>query len=161
MILDLKGTINEEMVSDLVNFINEAQGTNKKIYLQSQGGFIYCAEQMLDIINENAEEIEFVGHATLESSAFELFFKAKCKKRILNSTRGMLHFATADVTLNQNGKPLSQTYVKHLKEEVAKRNDEIIKKLKLTAKEISKYNKGEDVEFSYKRMLELINNDTV
>lgn len=161
MILNFKKEINDESADLLIDFINSTEGIKKKIYLSSDGGFIYVAELIIDLINNNKQDIELIAYNYIGSSAFELFFKSKCKKRILEGTRGMLHFAKMELTVNQKGKPVNKTAINFLKEEVSKRNDNLIKKLKLSSKELNKYNKGEDVEFSYNRMLEFLKNDSV
>lgn len=161
MILNLNGYIDENTPNILIDFIVTYRGEQKQIYFSSEGGWISESNVMLDVLNNCKNEVELIGYNSLSSCAFELFFKAECKKRILYGTRGMLHFAKATLDVNQKGHITDKYNLTNLKENTSKRNDELIKKLKLTPKEISKYNKGGDVEFTYNRMLELLNNDTI
>lgn len=164
MILKIVGEIDENAVSKLINFLDDSNTDysleKDVIYLMSEGGFYDDGIMMVDIINRNKDKIILIGCGTLQSAAFEVFFKAECEKHLLPGTRGMFHQANIEVCLNEKWKPASdqdKALKNYMTEFMSDRTKALCKALRMTAQEKRLIEYGEDVWFSYSRMLEFLN----
>lgn len=160
MLLQLSGEVNYAMLDSLVKTLNEAKKRNEKltIYFSSEGGLSDVAEAIIEIVNKESERILMIFYGEVFSSGMVILLRVQCEKAILKDTRGMFHFAWQSVMINETGKP-TDGYDKFSVAEM-KRSKEVtlnfLKTTRLTQSEIVKIKKGEDVYFSYTRLLELI-----
>lgn len=156
MILNLSGEMNNEMFNTLVGGLNDADGY-LSIYLSSTGGETDIALAMVDLINRYAKAIDITFYGEVYSAGMFVFLKVNCKKNLLEDARGMFHFAYQDITINEGGKPSDPEDIFLMKEmkKVRARTLDYLKSTKLNEKEFNSIKKGNDVFFSYERMLEL------
>ncbi len=160
MTLHLSGEVNYAMLDNLVKAYNSLKEDEKLyIYLTSpEGGLVDVAEAIVDFINLDKETIAITFYGEVFSSGMHIFLKTECPKLILRDTRGMYHFSWQEMTISEGGKPTGAYDMFSLKEMKRAKNETIayLKTTKLLDKEINAIKKGQDVYFSYARMLELI-----
>lgn len=145
----------KKFIDDYSKVVNNGHIT---IYLSSHGGLTSVYNIILDIINQNSENITLIATDEIQSAAFMLFFFAKCNKYILEGTIGMAHYTWTVMSINETGKPTSESEKFLLKE--LKGNRSIVidkyKEIGLNTAELKKIESGKDCFFSYKRLLQLI-----
>lgn len=152
--------INADMLKTFVDAVNsDAEHIN--IYIQSDGGSCSVTETMIDIINSDPKRFTLIGSHFVGSSAFILLLKVNCEKYILPNTTGMHHQPNFQIRKNEDG---STTYTGHKVAEKANKKShkaaqKFNKKIRLTKKQIKKYNKGQDIYIKTKQLLKMINND--
>lgn len=163
MILNLFGSINQEMLDKLTAFLNtvpeKQPNSMSTVYLHSTGGEYWVMEAMLAMLHQRAQDISLWGYGRLYSSAFDLFFLFRGEKALVHGTVGMYHQASMSIYVNENAKPeTSEDYSKkkfsatHLKGIT----EMVINELKFTEVEIKKINNGKDVYFQPERMKEFM-----
>ncbi len=89
------------------------------------------------------------------SAAFEIFYHAKCKKVLTRECKGIVDLSAGDIRLSRNGKandPENLCVMKNWQED--KTSNKWVKKI-LVSEELKKFNKGEDVYLTTKRMKEI------
>lgn len=156
-----KENFDKDFIEKLAKAINESNPEEViEMYLHSNGGSTAIKEAVTDIINANPEKFTLVGYEYLASSAFNLFIKAKCRKKLLPGTIGMYHLATNTLDFNDRMKPvygIDEACIKRIKEFDHPSNLEFMKACGFTAKETRQAIKGNDVFFQYERFLEIVN----
>lgn len=162
MILNLTKPVNDEMFTQLCQAVDDCiqKETSLRIYLNSPGGSVDSMIAIIDLINECHEAIELIGYGELTSAAFNIFFAAKCEKRLLPYTVGMAHFPSSELRIDARGKVIGDTYmlaglksVKDLKSLFLN----LFKKLDFSKEELKLINDGKDVHFTHRQMTELLN----
>lgn len=159
MLLNLHNKrFDEEMLQSVISAVN-TESANITVYLSSPGGSQSVMEAMLDIVDNDAR-IEVVGYDSLQSSAFEFFVKAKCRKRLLPKTLGMIHQVCFTVDLDERKKPYYEIDKAALDmlELQKKDSQEFLRLLGLTHREEVNYNLNKNVYFHYDRFLEVVEN---
>lgn len=160
-IFQIKGKLDLDLLDRFTGCVN--QGHEKIIiYLNTTGGSCNTSEVMCDIINNNPERFELIAMNGILSAGFTLFFGAKCSRRIMMNTAGMIHQGNQEFTLNDNLKPtyaIDVAWKKRMKKEHLQ-GIEFVKSIGLNKKELKKYKRGDDVYFQYERLVELFNNYT-
>ena len=150
--------IEKESFDKLIKALNE--NDNVTIYLNSRGGHIADMEAMINLINTHDHGIiNIIGFGALLSSAFELFFRVKCKKEILPGTIGMIHQSSTAIDINEFGKATYQegeAIMKQMKTYHRERTNLLCSSRNLTQSERNNVKLGKDVYFQYNRMLELL-----
>lgn len=151
----LNGKINEECLEKLITFFNYLDASDTLfIYLSSTGGMTIIGRAIISFINNNKDRIELACvHA--ESSAFEIFYKSKCKKFLISPCRGMYHkqwVADAGV-FSDNRKPVYNSDIAIFNND--KYYDFSYVKEFMNNMEFKKYKKGQDVYFNHQRMIEI------
>ncbi len=108
MILNISEEFSEDVFNKFVESINILGEENLTIYLSSRGGDYFYSQAMLNIINSNefVNRITLIGYNLLASSAFELFFLAKCKKELIGGTIGMYHQSSVAIEHDEFGQPV-------------------------------------------------------
>ena len=152
------GRIEAESYNSLINFLNESQDEHKSILINSGGGEVNYCYAIIYALNNVYHEIELVACAGVYSAAFEIFYKFKGKKVILDGCIGMTHRQLLLISLTDN----MQTAFREddCRKKTSKENSQIIideySKF-FTKKELANYKKGNDVYFTYNRMKEIFN----
>lgn len=151
-----KGEISGELVNSVSDALNEVEeGTKIEIYLSSGGGEVIAKNMLLDMIENSEYEITLIIVGATYSAAFSLFFKAKCKKKILPGTVGMIHTSSAPIDLNHHGNPTYHEGVawrKQLQHEERIETKNLIDLLEMTETQKKKIMKGDDVFFLTEEM---------
>lgn len=155
--LYLNGEMNDEMIDSFLNFYNSLNSETDEmiIYLNSEGG-LYCSAQiMLDIINHSKIKITLIAVEHIMSSAFLLFYLARCNKILMSNCYGCVH--TISSTFELRDKKFEGDIVR-LGEinDVNKKIEHDFKSF-LTDEELKKFKDGEDIYLSSKRMKEIFN----
>lgn len=160
MILKLSGDINEEMLDQLIEAYNSLpENEDMNIYLKSRGGEYGFMEAMLDIINCNLGKTFLNAAFEIGSCAFELFFKANCKKYLIGGCVGMYHQSSINIERNEFGKPkdtedvVREDYIVNF---ARKTTTELCNNLGMTKHEIERIDNGENVWFTVERMREFL-----
>lgn len=158
MIINLHNKeFNAEMFQDIITAFNSTEEVIE-IYLHSGGGLTAIMAAILDLINNNPSRFILIGYCSLSSSAFELFVRAECEKRLLENTIGMYHQGTREISINDFGKPKFHDDVAILKrtEVYKKMTTNFIDKCGFTPTEKTKFKKDHDLHFSHERFLEIV-----
>lgn len=157
--ISLEGEINTELFDKFLKDFNRID-EDIVIYLNSRGGYISTQEAIVDLINRNKNRITIIGYCELYSSAFDIFFKSKCKKILIPNTTGMVHLGSIDIQINENGRPLSIGDKFQLRQLKSTKIESLnyYRDLGLNNTEVSKVARNMDVYLDYKRLVELLNN---
>lgn len=160
MILKLTGDINEEMLDKVIEAYNDLPEDGiLYIYLRSRGGDFLFMQPILNIINLKANNTRLIGFCELGSCAFELFFRAACKKYLLNGCIGMYHQSTFPIETNERNKPHdAEDKIRYDYMENFARNNtmSLCDDLHFTKYEIERIDEGVDYWFSVDRMNEFM-----
>ena len=155
--LYLNGEMNDEMIDSFLNFYNSlgSETDEAVIYLNSEGGLYCSALIMLDIINHSKVKITLIAVEHIMSSAFLLFYLARCNKILMNNCYGCVHTISSSFELRD--KKFEGDIVRL--NEINDVNKKIEHNLKsfLTNEELKKFKDGEDIYLSSKRMKEIFN----
>jgi ATP-dependent protease ClpP protease subunit len=161
MLYVIQKDIHEELVTEFAQKINEFKSSEFEelsIMICSEGGSIHSKEALLDMINTNKEMICLTAFGCINSAAFLLFLRAKCKKKILPLTSAIVHNYSIRIDVNQNkkiGDRLERkTYNNSMKELKDTFKDEI-QSIGLTEKEIKDLKKDGEIKLEYKRLVEI------
>lgn len=149
----LEGIINEELLTRFLDCCNNNPDEEITVYINSNGGKTLLCTIITDIINHNSDRFTLVSCGSY-SAAFDLFYHAKCKKKIVNQSMGMQHKEfLRDISINSDGKYV-YTSDKYENKNNKTLDDSYIKEF-MTKKEQKKYKKGDDIYFTFKRMKEI------
>lgn len=158
MILRLNGTIDDDMLSKLIDFYNEVGKEENKsaiIYFSSNGGSCVSSDAMIDLINYHKDITTLVGYNALFSSAFDLFFNTECKHKFAGGVIGMYHQAETGININEMGRTISDED-KVKKDYVTiyckDKTNQMMLKLKFVTNIKDKIKKGKDVWFTTLQM---------
>jgi ATP-dependent protease ClpP protease subunit len=152
------GRIDAENYNSLINFLNESQGEQKSILINSGGGDVAYCYAILHALDKVVDEVELVAAAGIYSAAFVVFYNFKGRKGILPYCKGMIHRPTISVVLDDRGTLAYKEDECH-KKTMKESEKEIIEDFSkfFTKKELAEYKKGNDVYFTYNRMKEIFN----
>ena len=153
----IEEVIRESTLSDLVEFLN-SNGGEKRILLCSDGGYYQVMEAMLHLINTEGESITLVAYNRIFSSAFEFFFRAKCRKRLAGGVIGMFHQGETAIQVNEFGNRGREAQAKehYMKTYMRQQTHDLCCALSMTSAEVGDLVSGEDVYFSPERMNEFL-----
>lgn len=128
-----------------------------QLYFSSEGGLTDVAAILMDYLQSLEDRLILVGNFILFSGGFEVFYQYKGEKRLLPNTLGLIHQATG----NYSSRELQdqQSIISIQKKQLDLKNKQLLYDYQnfLTPLEIKRYKAGQDVCFSYKRMLEIFN----
>ncbi len=155
---NLHGSIDQDMLDKFIEFLNDTPEEHVTVYLASGGGSAPIAAVLCEILSE--PRFTLCAYDQISSSAFWLFFKAGCKKRLIHGCEGMMHQMTFTVELNEKGKPTGQIENTHqdVIDFYAKHSESFMLELNLTSKEKNMFREGFDVMFSPDMMREILSN---
>ena len=150
MIWKSKETIDEEFVIELAQKLNDLQEDEKLYwYFNSFGGETHAGFEIIDMINRNKNRIELIASENIFSTAFLIFFKAQCERKILPLTYGMMHCASTSFESKYGGKTAS--FEKDRKNKFIAVNEFLFNwctDLGFTESELKKFKKTEDIYFN-------------
>jgi len=160
MILKINEYISEGTLDKFIQSYNELDNKDiLTVFFQSRGGCIDSAEAILELIKMYSKITILIGYGELCSCAFDLFFKATCKKTLIKGCIGMCHQSSVKVDINENGhlhgheaRALQNQIISFFK----KQTDYIGNIVGLTDAEKSKIKKGIDLWIQPERMEELL-----
>jgi len=142
-----------EVIAEGIRSLEKEEYLN--IYLFSNGGSISVSMAILHLINENKDIVHLWG-GSLNSAGFDLFFKAKCSRKLLPFVDGMYHQTKISVEINEDGKPtyfVGEHNVKWIKS-FHKETLRVATVLGFTPQEIKRLKKGDELYFMEDRIKE-------
>jgi ATP-dependent protease ClpP protease subunit len=147
----------ENKIEDLINRI-EDYVEPVTLVLSSNGGDPFTATILLNYLNGRADKVTLIASDFVASAAFRLFQGFKGKRQIVDGTCGAVHERTIN-NLSIKGK-LNNPSNKDVKFDIDRSEyfsdrAQVLYGSFLTKKEMSAFKKGEDVELSFKRMMEI------
>ena len=148
------GKGDEKLLEKFIEDWNNSGNTFKDIYIDSEGGLYSIFQIILDIINSTPSKCHLIACGELQSAAFEMFYLAKCRKKITPFTFGMYHLATDEIETDEKGKPKSgyaKAKLDNLKA-TQKFTISFCRKIGMNTSEIKKMKNGEDVYFQADRL---------
>ena len=148
-----------KMLTKLADALN-GDAEKITIYFSSNGGKNSVAEAATDLVNSNKERFEVIAYDYIGSNGFKFFIEIECEKRVLPNTLVMHHQVRTSIDVDEFNKPYYQVdraQIERMKFE-RKDMDEFNRRIGLTASELRKFNRNDDVYFHYDRLLELIEN---
>lgn len=159
--IDITEAISPEAFGKILKAYNDLKGEETiDIYLNTSGGDAESGDAMVDIINNNAKVTNLIAYGKICSAGFDLYFKARCPKRLLDGTIGMAHLARVEMenfTVTNSKEQIEAGFYKSWWMEDKKKRLKFYEELGMEKKELLKIKKGGDVYFPYNRLLELLN----
>ena len=158
MILNIDNELDEDTLESLIQMYNSGDAeTQYKIYLSSPGGQNGIALAMIDIINSHTENTEIIAYRRIASNAMQLFFKAKCHKRLLPYTEGMSHLFKQNLDYFEGNTMKNNDYTNFVQNsssfDYSKSLHDVVG---YTKDEWKRIKNNEDVWFSYERLQEML-----
>ncbi len=146
--------ISTETVAKLICEIEEKTKDDKNItiYFSTNGGSEPVGKILIDYINNSNLNIIFIGWWSINSIGFDIFFRLKCKRKLMGA-HAVLHLGSRKVDTSEMTQKIS--YDKFLLEDLKKYNEEGIefyKSLGITDKEIKVICSGEDIYLNTERL---------
>lgn len=170
MICNISEEFTKELLDRFCETLNNLGAKEKlTILLNSRGGEYPFAQAMLELINSESyvNRITLVGFNVLASSAFELFFLAKCDRKLIDGTIGMYHQSTISVEIGENLQPVdNEDWVRtdYLQNFSRKQTDFVCHLLgfdKVIKDKIRDKNKKTDVWFTVKEMNDFLKKSNI
>lgn len=157
-VLYINGAIHDIADNFFTEFNKVPDKSKMLIYISSDGGGHSNMLAIIDLINRNAERIELIAAGAIYSAAFNIFFRCRCKRTILEQTNGMAHYVQERYLIDQTGNGISdydRFALKDLKRS-KKAEIEIFKQIGLNARELKTIDIGKECYFTYERLKELL-----
>lgn len=154
--IHLEWQVNDEMRDVVTNALNEEWEVT--FYLHSQGGLWSSAEAIISMINKNSDRVTLVANNYIASNAFNIFFRAKCKREVNEKTEWMAHMARIDTSMS--GKRRIQYTPKWQMKNMwneAKTEAKILKSLWCSKNIIKQFLNEYDVYFNTKKLRKMLN----
>lgn len=151
----LEGWVDENMRDIVTNTLNEEWEVT--FYLNSNGGRIQFARQIVDIINKDEDRVTLIATHEISSAAFRIFFFSKCKREILDDTEWLAHMGQIDLRMNWNWH-ISSTEnwrVKEMKKE-EKVQERLLKSLGVSKRNRKLFLKWYDIYFTTKQLRKML-----
>ncbi len=153
----IDGDITSETLSSLIAFSN-IHSEDNEIYICSGGGNYHSSEAIINVIKPTDT---IIAYGKICSSAFEIFFRAKCKKVILENCYGMYHQSSTSIAMDERWQPTYKVD-EFLKTQIVgsykNMTNKMSEMLNFTEAEKRKLKKGQDVFFSTDRLREILKN---
>lgn len=148
--------ISLESFNKLVEFVN-VYGDQSiiEIWLNSPGGDCMVAEMLRDLIEEY--QMPIVACYVVASSAFNIFMTANTIKRIVPGTKAVYHRSFFhSMKLDDEFKPIIDSEFRRVFSESYRCIEETNDKINLNTKQKRIYKKGEDINFTYAELIDII-----
>lgn len=156
-IISINGFLDTDVLTKFIKEWNESEKTTHKkkdIYIDSHGGLISVGQTIQYMIGSCPDKCTLTAVGEIHSSAFELFYSVKCKRKILPFTFGMYHYGSDEIVIDEKGKA---------KEDYGKARLDNLKLMKaytlsfckqvgMNQKEIKEITSGKDVYFQQDRL---------
>lgn len=150
---NIEAGLSPELLERFMDFYNNNQEGDITIVVNSGGGKEFIADVIAEIINNDKDRFTFMAVACY-SSAFKLLYNVKCNRVMVNGCMGMMHKSYIDDIVVNSTRDYSYSKdicaVKTMVDIAP-----VFFKDFMTPKEIKKYNKGDDVFFTFNRMKEI------
>jgi hypothetical protein len=161
MFINISDEINDEKLDKLIDAYNALPENDiLHIYLNSNGGEYPALQAMSHIINLNAKRTILYAYNYIASCAFELFFNAKCKKRLIDGCLGSYHQSRVSFSKNEALKHCDvddDIRADYMVNYQRKKTDDLCKRLHMTEAEENKIKTTNDgAGFTLKRMKEFL-----
>lgn len=156
----LDSRIDEVLLNKFFVFANDNMDYDWTITIWSTGGMTGMAKTILYIINSRKERVTLICNEAY-SAAFEIFYFSDCKKVITKECKGCVHYSASDIRLMRNGKTNDAEHACILRNWQEDKNSTKWVRKVLTKEENKKFNLGEDIYFTTKRMKEIFPNAEV
>ena len=88
-VISITGFGDQKLLDQFIKDWNESEKTTQKkkdIYIDSPGGFVSIFQVIQNMIDSCLDKCSLTAVGELHSSAFELFYSVKCKRKILPSS---------------------------------------------------------------------------
>lgn len=146
---------NDDLLEKFISFFNSYSLEPCIIILHTRGGSTYIAETFSLMVSQMAD-VTIVIHAAY-SSGFDFAYKAKCKKILSSTARGMYHLGRIDISFGIDSKPYYDEDANHAKNfPVEMKISNGIAKKVMTKDEYQRFKiKREEIWFDFKRMKEI------
>jgi hypothetical protein len=155
----IDGSLSPELLKDFYSLVNSlCDGDVINIILNSGGGKIYVGKAISDAINREPDRFTLTGMEHLYSAAFNLFFDAKCERKLLYGTIGMAHQSSKEITINNRG----NAYYDGERFELKQSKNYLIHSIKrlielgVDRKKIRKFKSTDDVFFTHMEMVNML-----
>lgn len=149
----IEGTINEDLLNRFLQFCNDYENEDWTFVINSRGGKNNCTRVIIHTINERSSNCRVISMGAY-SAAFDILYFTRCKKLITQRSLAMIHRGSAEMSVMSNNKPSypeDESIVKNWKHDY---DIEFASKI-LTASELKKFKKGDDIFFSFERIIEI------
>ena len=156
-VISITGFGDQKLLDQFIKDWNESEKTTQKkkdIYIDSPGGFVSIFQVIQNMIDSCLDKCSLTAVGELHSSAFELFYSVKCKRKILPFTFGMYHLSYDDITIDEKGKA-KEEYGKARLDNLKLTKQHTIsfcKSVGMNQKEIREITSGRDVYFQQDRL---------
>jgi ATP-dependent protease ClpP protease subunit len=161
----IEGEINNETVQELMDVLNAVILNNSflKVYINSGGGAVDCEYILRDLLESYAHKTEIIASGFIASAAFSLFFMTKkVKKKILPNTEGMVHLAVRKVEIFETNRLISPKHTKAANNVLREtRTNELLELVDLDKAQLTKFNNGEDIYFTFPDLVKILEKQTV
>lgn len=152
------GNINSENFDKFIKSFEDKEADSYDIYFTSPGGEYWVGEAFIDYLEKRKDKINLIGFKDISSTAFEIFFKLSCNKKLLQGTMATIHFPTIDIGTRESKKDNKTWYVKQgeMMKSYEKSWLNFYKSLGISEKYIKLIKKGEDVVLNTKELRKLL-----
>mgnify|MGYP003424260014 FL=1 len=153
---NINGEVDEAMLEKFINIHKESEGKEIVILFDSIGGYSHIWQQIIEVIDD-IENCTLIAWNEISSSAFDIFFLSKCKKKVVDSCVGMSHLWWFTIHTNPYRKKWLSIRVKE--ENIINSTNKYIKFLKriwVSKQKIKWYKTDYDVSFSAKELRKMI-----
>jgi len=155
------GEINGQGLTDFLAWVDQIpDGTPAHLYLNSEGGFNYVGEIMVDVLNKYLNITVHAG-PRISSMAFILFFKINNPRVFMDAfVYGMIHHGNIEVDSIELNDPLA-TRGKLALTHVNRTDDYYNKEMRpyLSDAEYERFIVGEDIYIDLERMRKMLEED--
>lgn len=162
MLYKLPTIINDETVQHVINAVNDLQPFEDfEVYVRGDGGEVAAAEAIVDILTNIGltNNVTLTAYEVINSSHFLIFFNTVCvNKKVLASTKGMIHRPSWIVEIMDGGKLVNDEYIQH-KQAVMEQSDTITdlhKIVKFNKDELKSLRSNKDLWFTPARIKEFL-----
>lgn len=153
----LTGSISSELLDKFIEFFNSNQSEPCTLIVNSRGGMTHIGEVIAEMISEMEDCTLFIHGAY--STAFEICYYSKCKKKLSRFATGMIHMGRMDINLSMSGTPYYDEDINNFKNfEIEKSYTEELANKILTKPELKKFHKNDELWFDHKRMVKIFSN---
>lgn len=158
MILTITDRITEDIVKQVASFFNEGdKDTQYTIYICSGGGMNSMAGAIINMINDHKDRTELIAYGEICSNAMQIFFKSRCKRKILPFTVGMYHLYYQKIDYYEGDAKRNNDHATFTRSTSSFVYSESLDNLvNFTGEELKRIKNNEDVWFTTERLEEML-----
>lgn len=148
--------ITEECIKGLLEFINQNDGQDITIGLNSNGGSTATALFLAHVLNMRKNLVTLIAISGIYSAAFDLFYRFKGTKILARGCRGMYHYSSIDIRYGSSLRPDNEDERQKLKMlSIDRVAIEAMCAEFMTPTEMRRLRSNKDVWFDFERMREI------